>query len=77
MILNPKVLTKKGLTIQKRTRNYDFPTHIHTYFEILNTNNIFDDVDVILLAYSVINKLNLHKYHLDINCIGSIQTRIK
>lgn len=34
MILNPKVLTKKGLTIQKRTRNYDFPTHIHTYFEI-------------------------------------------
>lgn len=46
-------------------------------FEILNTNNIFDDVDVILLAYSVLNKLNLHKYHLDINCIGSIQTRIK
>ena len=46
-------------------------------FEILNTNNIFDDVDVILLAYSVLNKLNLHKYHLDINCIGSMQTRIK
>ncbi|MBQ5543453.1 MAG: histidine--tRNA ligase [Mycoplasmataceae bacterium] len=46
-------------------------------FEILNTNNIFDDVDVILLAYSVLNKLNLNKYHLDINCIGSIQTRIK
>ena len=46
-------------------------------FEILNTNNIFDDVDVILLAYSVIKKLNLKKYHLDINCIGSIETRRK
>ena len=46
-------------------------------FEILNTNNIFDDLDVILLAYSVIKKLNLKKYHLDINCIGSIQTRTK
>ena len=46
-------------------------------FEILNTKSNVDDLDVLLLAYDIINKLQLTKYHVELNCIGSIQSRTK
>lgn len=46
-------------------------------FEILNTKSNVDDLDVLLLAYDIVNQLQLSKYHVEINCIGSIETRTK
>lgn len=46
-------------------------------FEILNTKSNVDDLDVLLLAYDIVNKLQLTKYHVELNCIGSIQSRTK
>ncbi len=46
-------------------------------FEILNTKEMMDDLDVILLSQTVLNILKLKKYHLEINCIGSIESRNK
>ena len=46
-------------------------------FEILNTQSNVDDLDVLLLAYDIVNALQLSKYHVELNCIGSIETRTK
>ena len=34
LILPPTSLNEKGLTVQKRIRNYDYPMHMHSFFEI-------------------------------------------
>ena len=46
-------------------------------FEILNTKSNVDDLDVLLLAYDIVKHLQLNKYHVELNCIGSIETRQK
>ena len=46
-------------------------------FEILNTQSNVDDLDVLLLAYDIVKHLQLSKYHVELNCIGSLETRAK
>lgn len=43
--------------------------------EIFNSNFIYDDIEILLLGIKILDVLNITKYKLEINSIGSLKTR--